>query len=74
MTPQSEPRLTITAEQAEAVAALARMYMSAETLEIGPVGEFSGMIEVRTHKWAWLISEKGKVAGEGPREDASDAF
>lgn len=71
---QSSQAITITAEQADAIAALARLYMSTETMTLAPGSDLAGWIAVETHKWRWMIDEKGRVAGEGPKEDASDAF
>lgn len=58
----------------DAVASLARLYMSTERVQISPGPELTGYVVVETEKWRWFVNERGKVAGEGPVEDGSDAF
>lgn len=58
----------ITAVQAEAVAALSRLYMTTQALSISPdIGEYgyTGRIIVSSAKWKWLVDPDGRVAAEG---------
>ena len=64
----------VTADQIDAIASLARLYMSTQTVEIAPGPELTGCVVVETEKWQWLIDENGRVAGEGRKEGGSDAF
>jgi hypothetical protein len=75
MPDQPLSRLSITAQQADAVAALARLYMSTEVLTISQGSDLAGYIIAATRKWEWMIDEKGRVAGERAAvEGATDAF
>jgi hypothetical protein len=55
----------IRAEQAEAVASLARLYMSNKTVTITEAECPTGWVAVRTDKWRWFIGPDGRVTAEG---------